>query len=116
MTTATRRLDYGTDHHTEASTGNNTGPISLDDCLSAAIAAAKAPAHYVKQTLIPRTAPELFNSQTAQGSRCIKIILDDGQHMAADMILIERQSVRIYAVNHESKPSSIDIPLKRRVW
>ena len=108
MTTATRRLDFGTDRH--------ASHASLDDCLSAAIAAARAPEYYVKQTLIPRTAPELFSSRTAEGRPCMKVQLDDGRHMAADMILIDRQSVQIFAVDHESKPPSIIVPLKRRVW
>jgi len=107
-----RSLDFVT------STDKDTGPAAapLDECISAAIAAAKAPTHYVKQTLVPRTAPELFTSRTAEGKPCMRIVLDDGSRIEADLINVERQSVRIHAVNHESKPSRVDVPLKRRVW
>jgi len=89
---------------------------SLDGCTEVILAEARKPQHYIKQTLIPKTAPELFNSCTDDNKACIQIKLDDGRTMIADMVMVNRQSIKIFAADHNSSPSLIDLPLRRKVW
>ncbi len=88
---------------------------TLEEFIPLALAEAMKPELYVKQELSPATTPELFTDQ-GNGKPCVSLMLDDGARIDTDLCLINRQNLTLYAIDHRSKPSSISISLKKRVW